>query len=58
MKTEAQIKAKIKEIEEDDRYQSGLMKPATIIENAPLALIQLSLEARMEVLNWVMRDKK
>jgi len=58
MKNEEQIKAKIGEIEKDSRYQSGLIKPATIIENAPLALIQLSMEAKVEALSWVLENEK
>ncbi len=48
------INKRIAEIEGDSRYQSGLVKPATIIENAPLALVQLSLETEIKALRWVL----
>lgn len=40
----AQIMARLVEIEEDPRYQAGRKHPANVVINAPLALIQLSLE--------------
>ncbi len=48
-----EVNAKIKEIEDDDRYKSFLDKPATIDINAPLALIQMGMASEMKVLNWV-----
>jgi hypothetical protein len=48
------IKKRIAEIEADDRYISGINKPATIDINAPLALIQLSLETEIKSLKWVL----
>ena len=53
MKSIKRIKERIQEIEEDSRYQSGLKHPATIEENAPLALIQLSFEVEIRALRWV-----
>lgn len=55
MKSEEQIKKRIEEIENDDRYQSGLESPATIDINAPLALIQLSFETEIKALKWVLK---
>ena len=55
MKSEKQIKKRIREIEDDDRYQSGLENPATIDINAPLALIQLSFETEIKVLKWILK---
>ena len=42
---------KLKEIDRDERIH---YPTATIDINAPLALIQLSLETRKEVLEWVL----
>jgi len=58
MKSEEIIKNRIAEIEADDRYKSGLIKPATLFENAPLALIQLVKESTVEALWWVLEDAK
>ena len=52
MKTEVRIRQKIHELEEDDRLKS---KPALVDVNAPLALIQTSLEAKIEALRWVLK---
>lgn len=54
MKAIAAIKKRIAEIEADERYKSGLEHPATIEINAPLALIQLSFEAEIKALKWVL----
>ena len=56
MKSEVEIRAKIGEIEDDDRYQAGRIKPATVVENAPLALVQLEMEATVAALTWVMES--
>ena len=53
MKIEDQINKRIKEIEEDSRYQSGLEQPATIDINAPLAMIQLSFETEIKTLKRI-----
>lgn len=54
MKSAEAIQAKIAEIEKDDRYISGQKHPATIEINAPLALIQLEMEVKVKILNWVL----
>ncbi|MDP2104627.1 MAG: hypothetical protein Q8J76_01430 [Desulfobulbaceae bacterium] len=51
MKTEEEIKERIKLIESDKRLK---YKTATIVENAPLALIQLELETKRDTLKWVL----
>ena len=56
MKSKEQIEKRIEEIESDDRYQSGLIYPATIDINAPLALIQLSFETELKALKWILKD--
>ncbi|HYL22472.1 MAG TPA: hypothetical protein VEU74_11975 [Gemmatimonadales bacterium] len=56
MKTTAQIKERLAKIEADERYQSGRKTPATVFENAPLALIQLAFEAEHDALTWVLKD--
>ena len=57
MKSKEEIEARIKELEKDDRYQAGLVKPATIDINAPLALLQLEAETKVETLKWVLGGK-
>jgi hypothetical protein len=49
--TDKQLIDRLKEISEDERYQYD---PATIFENAPLALIQLEMETEARVLAWVL----
>jgi len=56
LKSIESIKKRIAEIETDDRYQRGKEKPATIDINAPLALVQLSLETQLKTLKWVLDD--
>ncbi|HEX5315340.1 MAG TPA: hypothetical protein VFX22_01720 [Candidatus Kapabacteria bacterium] len=50
-RSEAQIKARLAAINADERYHYA---PATVFENAPLALIQTSLEVEAETLAWVL----
>ena len=47
------IKSEISILEEDERLK---LKPANVFSNAPLALIQTSLEARLNALRWVIKD--
>ena len=54
MKNKKEIKEQIKEIKSDERYN---YPPATINENAPLALIQLEMEVKVEALKWVLQEK-
>lgn len=53
MKTKDQIREKIKELESDERLSYPV---ATVVENAPLALIQLSLETQIGMLKWVLEE--
>ena len=46
------IKEKLKEIESDERLSYPI---ATVIENAPLALIQLDLETKRNTLKWILK---
>lgn len=48
------LAARLGEIERDERYRSGLKHPATVQVNAPLALIQTSLEAEHGALSWAL----
>lgn len=48
--TEEEILARIAEIEKDERY---LDDPASILINAPLALVQISLETERSTLKKV-----
>lgn len=51
MKTERDIITRLALLKDDSR----LRRPsATILENAPLALIQLELETRIHALEWVL----
>ncbi len=58
MRDKKEIEKKISEIEADARYQSGQNHPATVDINAPLALIQVSLETEIKTLRWVLGEKK
>jgi vacuolar-type H+-ATPase subunit E/Vma4 len=51
VKTEQQIRERLAEIEADDDLRQP---PATTESNAALALRQVSLEARQEVLHWIL----
>lgn len=53
MKTEEAIKAWIRELQADTRLKQPT---ATVFENAPLALIQLSLETQISTLEDVIND--
>ena len=53
MKDKIDIKNKIKELKADDRYKQ---KPALVQINAPLALIQVDIQAQIDTLEWVLRD--
>jgi hypothetical protein len=51
MKTVDEIKEKIKLVKLDDRLKG---KPALVHINAPLALIQCSLQTQIDTLEWVL----
>jgi hypothetical protein len=53
MKTAAEIKEAINEIEADDRMKG---KPALLASNGPLALIQCHLEGELQALRWVLNE--
>lgn len=48
------ILARLAEIKADERYQSGRRKPANVMINAPLALVQLALEVEHDTLAKVL----
>ena len=56
MKNEKEIRALIKQIRKDYEHvlTGGL---ATIIENAPRALMQLDAETKLRTLHWVLGEK-
>jgi hypothetical protein len=54
MKHKNEIETRIEEILFDERLGYSV---ATIFENAPLALIQLSLECELHTLEWVLGKK-
>lgn len=53
MKTEQEVKEKLSTIKKDERLGYPV---ATIDINAPLALIQLSLETQCDILRWVLSE--
>lgn len=55
MKNEKEIRDQLNKIRSDERLS---YPTATIVENAPLALIQLDLEAKIDALEWVLNEKK
>jgi hypothetical protein len=55
MRSEEEIRARLAEIEADSRLRQ---KSATVFENAPLALIQLELESKRDVLRWVLGENR
>lgn len=57
MQSEQAIRNRLKQIEDDPRYQSGLERPSTVDINAPLALIQMAQEAEVRALKWVLGEK-
>ena len=53
MKNRDQILAQIKKVQSDSRYN---YPAANVFSNAPLALIQVSMKATVEALEWVMSE--
>jgi len=53
MKSKDEILAKIKELESDERHK---YEPAPVQINAPLALIQVEIQSKIDALMWVLRD--
>jgi hypothetical protein len=53
MKTKDQILAMIKELKDDERHK---YEPALVQINAPLALIQVSIQSRIDALRWVLEE--
>jgi hypothetical protein len=51
MKSKEKILAKIKDLEDDDRHKYA---PASVQINAPLALIQVEIQAKIDALMWVL----
>lgn len=54
MRTEAEIRARLAEIDADERYH---YPTATVFENAPLALIQMGMKAEAGALAWVLEEE-
>jgi hypothetical protein len=55
VKTEEQIKERIKEVDADERLH---YPSASVFVNAPLALIQIELAIRLQTLKWVLEGGK
>lgn len=58
MKTRKEILEQIKRIKADSRWPRTKEQVALIQINAPLALIQVSMEAKVAALRWVLELKK
>lgn len=54
MRSEAAIRRMIEHIEADERHRA---KTAIVQVNAPLALIQVELGARLDALQWVLGER-
>lgn len=54
MKNEKKIKEKLEELKKDERVN---YPPANVFSNAPLALIQVELDAKIKTLEWVLKDE-
>ena len=52
MKTENEVLAEIERLETDERYHYN---SANVFVNAPLALIQVDIAARITILKWVLQ---
>lgn len=57
MRTEKEVKYRIKEIMKDSRYPHRLKDIATIEINAPLALEQLAMQCKVSALKWVLNKE-
>jgi len=55
MRSEKEIKEKLEALASDERLS---YKPASVLINAPLALIQVDLKAQVDILKWVLREEK
>lgn len=55
MKSQEEIFKKLEKTKKDERLS---YPKATVFNNAPLALIQLSLETTIDVLTWVLQDEE
>lgn len=53
MKDREQILAQIKKVKSDSRYNYPI---ASVFSNAPLALIQVSMTATVQALEWVLSE--
>ncbi|MBD1559580.1 hypothetical protein HC752_21795 [Vibrio sp. S9_S30] len=53
MRTEAEIRARIKELESDERHG---YEPASVFSNAPLAIIQTSISAELTGLYFALGE--
>ena len=52
MRTEKELKKKLAELKNDERHK---YKPALVEINAPLALVQVSIQAKIDTLEWVLK---
>ena len=54
MKTKKEIEKKLKKVESDERLH---YPTADVFSNAPLALIQVSLESQRDILKWILSNE-
>ena len=55
MKKPSELRAKLRELRNDERHR---YKPALVQINAPLALIQVEIQAKIDALEWVLSDRR
>lgn len=55
MRNADSIRLRLAELEADERHH---YEPALVQINAPLALIQVSIQAKIDALKWVLNEKK
>jgi hypothetical protein len=53
MRLEKEIREKIMELESDERHH---YPPAQVMINAPLALIQVEIDAKISALKWTLKN--
>jgi hypothetical protein len=57
MKTSKEIRAEIRRIKADSRFAHRKKDVAIVEINAPLALVQCSMEAQVGTLEWVLKTE-
>ncbi len=58
MRTKEEIEQELKRCKDDYRYPEDEQETATVRENAPLALEQQAMQARVQALRWVLQENQ